>query len=336
MKSKRVAFLFFFILIFSFVEAQQDFGLKSEAYYKVFEKEYQQWLIDKKLDKYLKVTGSDTKDSLLTFYLGFTKTSDDSALFIWKMLKQDFAVTHDYSLEEWLYKSMISLVRINPNYANLQLYSTLSNGERGTFYRAIYYTDKKINIVERDGGAENFNAVDLSSSVSKLRSLHPTKLSFQRTKYRLNLKNTSRSKRKVFAKIIEYSKQKYKNKVSDFSRDFYVDYSRQDMLYFEVRNLKGEVFSDEDNNFVAEFVSWFLDEDIDWRTIEELHFNIKYIPDRSAQRFTLEFDIKGKYGSGFHNNHEWEKMFDMEKDFDPKLERYQKQFANEIFDYLSK
>ena len=337
MRTLVVAFILS-ILFLPTIWAQEKYTLQNDEFYKEKAKEYQTWLKDKNYDRFLSLTGVDTDAGILTFYLGFNKSTDDSARVIWETVKTNFDANHSYRFEEWLYKSMISIVQLNPKFANIQVYSSLANGERGEFYRAIYYIpeSKEIKVVERNGNSNNYNSIQLSSAVSKLRSLNPTQMNMNvGTKYKFDLKDVAGTQQKVYETIAQHAKSKFELLVPDFSRDFYIDNSKTSILYFEVRNLRGQVFSEEENHFVAEFINWFVDDPVNWITYEELHFYIKYIPDKSYNSFTLEFDIKGKYGSGFHGINDWEKMSDMEKDFDPKLERYQKQFANEVYQILS-
>jgi len=329
--------LIFLLLFFTTsIVAQERYPLKSAEFYKPLEKVYQDWLETKSLDKYFSVVGSDTLDGFLTFYLQFKVTTDDSAYFLWENLKQNFQGLHGFPIEEWLFKNYISIVKTNPKYTNLQLYSKNKEGGYGQFYRGIYFKDKTIKTIERNGTAKYIDPKNLAANFSAMRAIRPTKLLVRNTKYKLKVNNTKYTKSKVYDKITNFAKSKYIKKLENPKRDFYIDNSRSDILYFEIRNLKGEVFADEDNNFIAEFITWFSDTKVDWRTIEELHFNIKFIPIGSSRNFILEFDIDGRYGSGFHGINDWEKMFDMEKDFDPKLERYQQQFANEVYDYLTK
>ncbi len=332
MNKVLVIILFF---AFSGIWAQEPFGLKSQEYYKPLEKKYQNWLHIKAIDKYLMVTGSDTLDGFLTFYLQIIPTTDDSAFVVWETLRKKFSQLHGFSLEEWLFKNFISTVKTRPELANLQISSRKPDGSDGDFYRGIYFENKQIKVIERNGKAKNFNPQEIVSFLSGFRSLKPTKLLVRNTKYKLKVQGNY-GKQKVYDKITEYAENRFRKKLPDFQHNFYIDRSSSDILYFEVRNVKSEVFADEDNNFIAEFISWFSGTQVDWRTIEELHFSIKYIPVGNSRSFILEFDIDGRYGSGFHGINQWEKMFDMEKDFDPKLERYQQQFAQDVYNYLMK
>ncbi len=334
---KTVALIIVTLVQINFIFAQEKYALQSEEYYIEKSKEYQNWLVEKGLDRYFNLVSSDTTDGHLTFLLGFGENSDDSARINWETAKSIFESNHEYTFEEWLYKSMISVVQLHPKFANIQAYTINSAGKRGKFYRAIYYdeTTKEIKVLVRNGST-NFDPTKLLANTSALRSLNPTQMNMQgASKLKLDLKNVSKSKSVIFDEIADFSKNKYKLKVPNVAKDFYRDNSKTEILYFEVRNLRGEVFSEDENNFVADFISWFSTEKVDWRTLEELHYIVKYIPASDFKSFSLEFDIKGRYGSGFHGINEWEKMFDMEKDFDPKLERYQKAFANEIFEYLN-
>ncbi|MCK5538430.1 MAG: hypothetical protein KAI79_16505 [Bacteroidales bacterium] len=331
MKLKLILF-FLFLSTFSY---SQSFDLKEAEHYKNLAPKYELWLQQTGIDEYLKIDGTDTDGGKLSLYLVFKFAGNDSARVAWDTLKTQFVSKHNFSLEEQLYRSMISIMRVNPNFANLQIYSIDKNGETGCFYRGIYYNaeQKKVEWEEENCMASMPKNIDLGADELKGADL----LKF------VNKNNTivdhAAMQKLVYAKIVAFAKIEFENKISKPS-DFYHDKTQKSILYFEVKNLRAEVFENETNSFISESINWFSDitgfseTKSDWRTIEELHFYIRYINSSDNKSFTIEIDIKGHYGSGFHDIMQWKQMYDMEKDFDPELLDYQSKFANKVYELI--
>ncbi len=324
--------LLILLLGFGLTSFGQDYGLKDDAYYKTLEPVYQRWLQKSGLAQFLKVAGSDTEDGLFSLYLGFTCLGNDSAVVAWNTMKAEFDAAHEFTIETQLYRSMVSIMRINPALANLQIYSTDLNGQEGCFYRGLYYdeTTKAVGIDEQNC---------MSAVPHELQFTHEELKSSQLVKFNTAAEiDHEKNKQLVFAKILQMAQNEYKAKVQ--KGDFFHDKTKKSVLYFEVKNLRAEVFAEEENSFVAETMNWFGsitgfgETKNDWRTIEELHFYIQYVPSADKRSFDLEVDIKGKYGSGYHQINQWNRMIDMQRDFDPLLEDYQTKFANKIYELI--
>jgi hypothetical protein len=321
----------FILLLFSQSIFAQTYDLKSADVYKNLEPKYEEWLLISGLGQYLKVTGSDTEDGKLSLYLGFRFLGNDSATVAWDSLKTNFIAINNFPIEEHLYRSMINIMKINPEYANLQIYSNDANGNVGCFYRGIYYdkAEKQIKWEE-----QNCMSSKPDNIVLELDEIKKGKL--MKFVNKNETINNQLMQKAVYEKILAYSKEKYSKKISS-PDDFTYDITNPNVLTFKVKELRSEVFADETNSFVAETVNWFgaitgfATTKEDWRTIEELHFTIRYLAASDNKSFTVDINIDGRYGSGFHEIKKWNQMYDMEKDFDYELLEYQNNFANKIY-----
>jgi len=302
----------------------QDYSLKNANYYKNLEAEYQLWLDETGYGNALFVHSTDVENGLLSLYLSFNYIGNDSAYVVWNKLNADFETQQNYPFIEFLYRNMIRIMKTNPEFANIQVFSRDANNEFGCFLRAAQYNkaDKSIETVDSD----------CQSAVENL-ELDPDDL--KKSSLVLNLKNVKESKDKVYAKILDFAKAKYAKKIKS-EKDFFHDNTKKSELYFEVRKINKEIFSEEENHILAEMINWFKDEPLDWRTNEELHFTIKFYPSEDQKSYSLDIKLEARYGSGFHEIKEWNKMTDFTKIYDYEQVKYLKEFKSELYKLLTK
>ncbi len=138
MKTKIVIIIFF--LGFSInTKAQKEYPLTKLSEYQKCNNNYNEWLKNIDLSDILSIHKVDIYDKQLALYLQITGNNEQDKLNKWFSLRKYYEENKNFPIYEQLYKNMISIYRVSPDKANIQIWE-------GEYYYMIYYNDslKKI------------------------------------------------------------------------------------------------------------------------------------------------------------------------------------------------
>lgn len=309
----------FVLLSFSTTLAQVEDLTKDTPFFKEQSKLYQRWLDHTGLGKVIKVYDVEVEADELSLFLAFHKEESNYVTNVWEQLKATFDRQNPLSLEQQLFYKMCHIMEIRHSVGNVQLYDTYNLKVEPCFFRGIYFDEKKVKVEESSCRSE---IVDLNLRPPTLRSNDKnTVMEFQQIL----------SKEVVYQKILQFAQKKY---TQTECIDRYPEIKTLDtdeVLHFEVLDLCREVLIDEAQPTLCTILQTF-GYDCNWVRREKLDFIIKYEPSSSGIKLNIEID--GKYGSGVYSRVRRGGYINMEIDFDEYLERYAKEFKEELKRFL--
>ena len=319
MKTKIVIIVFFLSFSIS-ARAQKEYPLKKLSEYKKCNNNYQKWLKNIGLSDILSINKVDIYDEQLALYLQITGKNEQDKLNKWFSLRKYYEENKTFPIYEQLYKNMISIYKVSPDKANIQIWE-------GEYYYMIFYNDSTKKIEYEENKLKN----KISYAEVNLKNTNITV-------YRIKDKqpNIYETKKAIYNKILDFSKGYFKNKVANYSRDFNAQTVKGTRpLNFTVNNMRQEVLYKEDGFFLCDMINWFYetDDEIDCRPREYL--NITITVEIEEDIANIKCDITGKYASTFGEDNP-EYYNDMEADFSYYLEIYTNRFVKEIENYLNK
>lgn len=109
--------------------------------------EYSDWLKYKGLDKVFKVHTIEKQNKTLLLYLSFVYNDRDSIFSIWKSCNDEFSEKHDYSLNDLLFKTFVSISHKKPQLLNIQIYDTYDLSVEPCFYYKINWNNDTKQVV---------------------------------------------------------------------------------------------------------------------------------------------------------------------------------------------
>lgn len=321
---------YFILLLLSFsihVVAQKKYDLKTIGEYQKFDTVYQNWLQNTGLSDILNVNKIDIYDNQLALYLEISGKNEQEKLNQWFSLRKHYEENKAFPIHEQLYKNMISIYKISPDKANIQIWE-------GEYYFMIYYNESSKQIMFEESKLRSqieYTTVNISNSDILIYSIQEKNPNIQKTK------------KLLYQRILDFSKSYYKSKVPSISRDFSQEsISATRPLIFTVNNMRNEVLYDADNSFLCDMINWFYDEEdeVDCRPREFLEIEITAeiikTTENNQDKYIAEIkcEITGKYAptTGGDNPDYYN---DMEADYSYYLEKYTKKFTQQIENHLN-
>lgn len=299
--------------------AQLEDLTKDTPFFKEQMGKYQQWLDHTGLGKTLKVYDIEVKPDRLSLYLAFPYNDLDSIMSSWTQVKADFEKAQPISLEQKLFYKMLHFMEVRQSMADVQIYDTYDLRKEPLFFRAIYFDEGQVQLEKSDPRSEVRQFFIPSSRLNRMKSTSSSSLKKEVTKTEL------------FDDIFDFSKKYYSNKGVDGRQPSVQILENEEMLRFEVTDLRREVLIDETNPILCSLLQP-LGLDCDWVKREWLTFQVSQKPQNNGVQIII--DIDGKYGSGLFKKVRRGGYISMEIEFDDYLKRYADIFKEELKAYL--
>ncbi len=321
MKKTVLSFLFLLPLLL----LGQDNFQKDTTFFNTQLDKYSKWLEKEGLNGYIKVldykllSQNKKKFTHFSLRLKMTPPEKDSALSIWKGLRNEYTKNELVEIEEVLFDKMIYLMEIPEDNASIQILDS-----EGGFRFKVFTENGRLMIKE---------------NINKSIEPDPIYLSYTQTgklsKAQFDAKYT---KEFVLDKAFQFAVKRYQiTKPGCQGRKPVVNRLRssENQLRFEVMDLCVEVLTDASENPLCSFYQ-LLGGDCNWKTREWLTCVFTYIPNPATGGFSLALRIDGKVGSGYYDTLPRGAYHDMETDYKRYLEAYADKIMAELEVYLKK
>ena len=272
---------------------------------------YQDWLERSGFAPHLKVHVITVEPKSLSLYLAFPYKDLDSINVAWDHLKENFEAQKSITLEEQLFYKMVSLMEVNQNLANLQIYDTYDTRETPLFFRGIYFDSDTVAVEKNSDKGPRTEIVFDKPHFSDKRA---------ESEYRKRF-----SKEEVYNKIYEFAERKYQTKNCEDRTPKVRLLENQKNLRFEVVNLCREVIQERG---IFGPILEKLGFTFSWAKKELLTFIIVHTETTSG--FKLDIELEGKFGSSLYEDIRRGGYMDMESDFKEELENYADAFSAEL------
>ncbi len=303
--------------------AQENLTADTE-FFKQKSQDYQRWMDQNGLGRYLKVQDLRVEPELVRLYLGFHSHNIDSIVGIWHQMKAAHESSPGLTFEESLLSRMASLMGLGEDEAVIEIYDTYDMVKEPLFFRGIYFDKNRIQVEENNPKGEKNRYISVNPSDIKTNK--------KSEKIALTKKYT---KEYVFEQIMQFARQKYSKSPCDERKPAIHPKLHEDHLRFEVSDLCREVVKDAENPTICRWLRTLgLSDDCNWTTRELLSFNFVYLP--TTDGFTLHLVLDGRVGSGYYKTIKRSGYMDMDLDFKEELEEYADQISLEIKKFLTR
>lgn len=315
---------FFMSLLLIFGAASMAFAqledlTKDTPFFKEQMVKYQQWLDHTGLGKTLQVYDIEVKPDRLSLYLAFPYNNLDSIMSSWTQIKAAFEKAHPTTLEQQLFYKTLHFMEVRQSMADVQIYDTYDLRKEPLFLRAVYFEDGQVQVEKSDPRSEVRQFFISNSSIRKSKKASSSQVG----------KDFEESE--LFNAIFDFAKKYYADKGVDGNRPLVQILENENILRFEVTDLRREVLVDETNPLLCSLLQP-LGLDCDWVKREWLTFNVTQQPQNNGVQITIEID--GKYGSGLFKKVRRGGYISMEIEFDDYLKRYADIFKEELKAHL--
>lgn len=302
--------------------AQIENLTEDEAFFLEQKAEYQRWLNQAGLGKYLRVQDMRVEPERVRLYLGFYASGADTIVDIWNQLKAAHESRPGPNFEEYLFFRMCNLMSLRQQAAVIEIYDTYDLSREPLFFRGIYYDNRRVQVAENNPKGAQSRYIQIKPSDIK-------------TTPRSGKANFSRqyTKEYVFDQIMQFMQQKYAKSPCDQRKPAIHPKPYEDYLRFDVSDLCREVIKDAQNPTICRWLKR-LGYNCNWTARELLSFTFVYVP--TSDGFTLHLTLEGRVGSGYYSDVKRRGYMDMELDFKQELEEYADAMVFEIKKYLTR
>ena len=264
-------------------------------------KNYNLWLNDSNIGQVLSTHVISTTPYEVSLYLKFNYSDSDSATIAWKSLKENFFEVYKYDLEKALFYSMVNILEVDPSKASLQIYDNYNLDQTPCLFVGIRYLNDSIQVDNTFCKA----GVDLdfvyNSVISNSKSI--------------NLSEKI-DRNDVYNYIESLLNSKYETLETQIEA---LNLSTDDQWVFNIKYLRGEIFSDVEKSWISFVLNYFFDSDFDDRPQELLTFKFKYLSVDNG--FKLLIELNGKFAAGMFNVRE-DGFENMEPEFKYYVDKY--------------
>jgi hypothetical protein len=295
---------------------------EDEAYFLQQKDEYQRWLNQTGLGRYLQVQDLRVEPERVHLYLGFKVAGVDTIADIWAQLKAHHEAKPGPTFEETLHFRMCNLMGLRQQAAVIEIYDTYDLSRKPFFFRGIYYDSGRVQVKEDNpkGGKNRYIRIS-PSDVKTGSKAGQAAFSKQYTEAY------------VFEQIMAFARQKYARSLCDQRKPAIHPKPYEDYLRFDVSDLCREVIKDAQNPTICRWLSR-LGYNCNWTARELLSFTFVYLP--TNEGFTLHLTLEGRVGSGYYDTVKRSGYMDMENDFKQELEDYADALVFEIKRFLTR
>ena len=304
------------------VWAQIENLTEDEAYFLQQKDEYQRWMDQTGLGRYLHVQDLRVEPERVRLYLGFKASGADTIVDIWNQLKASHESRPGPKFEESLHFRMCNLMGLRQQVAVIEIYDTYDLSREPLFFRGIHYDAGRVQVQENNPKGAlpryiNIRPSDIKSS-SKAGNAAFSK---------------QYTKDYVFEQIMQFARQKYAISRCDQRNPEIHPKPYEDYLRFDVTDLCREVIKEAQNPTICKWLNR-LGHNCNWTARELLSFTFVYLPTNDG--FTLHLTLEGRVGSGYYTDVKRRGYMDMELDFKQELEDYADAIVFEIKKYLTR
>ncbi|MFN4081872.1 MAG: hypothetical protein ACK4NS_13320 [Saprospiraceae bacterium] len=318
---KVKALLLSLIVCFGFAPlmAQVENLQDDEVFFLQKKDDYQRWMDETGLGRYLRVEDLRVEPERVRLYLGFYASSADTILSIWSGLKAAHDVAGGLKLEESLLFRMCHLMGLRQQAAVIEVYDTYDLSLEPLFFRGIYFDEGRVQVKENNPRGAQVRLFEIKASDIKVRRDAKTDFSKQYTRDY------------VYDKILKFAREKYARSPCELRYPAVRHIPHDEYLRFEVTDLCREVIKEAENPTVCRWLR-AIGYSCNWTTREKLVFTFVY--SETTGGFTLHLTLEGSVGSGFYSEVKRNGYMDMEFDFKRELEEYADAIVQEIKQYL--
>lgn len=296
--------------------------VEDEAFFLQQKAEYQRWLNQAGLGKYLRVQDMRVESERVRLYLGFYTAATDTIWSIWEQIKAAHDAQGALKLEEYLLFRMCNTMSLRQQAAVIEIYDTYDLSREPLFFRGIYYDGGRVRVVEQNPRGAQLRHI----------MVQPSDIKIGNRRGRLDF-SKQYTREYVFGQVLQFVQRKYAQSPCDQRKPEIHLKPHDEYLRFDVSDLCREVIKDAQNPTICRWLN-LLGYSCNWTTRELLSFTFVYVPTQNG--FSLHLTLEGRVGSGFYKDVKRRGYMDMELDFKQELEEYADAIALEIKKYLTR
>lgn len=304
--------------------AQTENLTDDEVFFQQKKNEYQRWLDQTGVGRYLHVQDLRVEPQRVRLYLGFHSTNTDTIADTWRQIKAAHESRPGPTFEEALFFRMTTLLGLRQQAAVIEVYDTYDMSRETLFFRGIHFRDGRITVEENNPRSGDLpRLITIPAAAIKTGSKSGTAKVPK-----------AYTKDYVFERIMQFARQKYAKSPCELRYPAVHPKPHEEYLRFDVSDLCREVIRDAENPTVCAWLRSCCGYSCNWTTRELLSFTFVFLP--NGDSFSLYLTLEGRVGSGYYDNVKRSGYMDMELDFKDELDAYADAIVLEIKKYLTR
>jgi len=268
--------------------------------------DYNNFLEENKLSNYLQADSINVSDNVHFLCLSVKADSVAKGVALLTKLGKDYINITGSNFRSTLYFGWLYISNLSPEYTAIM----------------IYFADIQLMTIGIDPKTKQ-----MVCSISMAEVDLPIFVEDFRREIQIDYNNIGRSRRKVYALILNKSRDWYVSKGGNFSSPNFN--ANSTTLTFEVCNLRGVILPN-DKTWVCDLINYFYDDACDLRAYEYLKYRISYIQN-NQEGITLTISVEGRFAPAYGYSCNWENATKMEDTiWDNLLQNHLGEFRNLI------